>query len=105
MAQSPTDPDATLPPADSTKTAAWGGSGSMEAGANPSIPGYTFGRVLGRGGMGVVYQARQVLADRDVAIKMILGDNHAGSIETVRFRAEVVAVSRLQHPNIVAIYD
>jgi hypothetical protein len=105
MAQFPDDPDATLPPADSTKTAAWGGSGSTEAGASPLLPGYTIGRVLGRGGMGIVYQARQVLADRDVAIKMILGDNHAGSIETARFHAEVVAVSRLQHPNIVAIYD
>ena len=55
--------------------------------------------------MGVVYQARQVRANRDVALKMILNGNQAGAVEVIRFKIEAEAVARLQHPNIVAVYD
>ena len=55
--------------------------------------------------MGVVFQARQVRAEREVAIKMILGSNAVGSPEASRFRAETLAASRLQHPSIVAIFE
>jgi hypothetical protein len=60
---------------------------------------------LGRGGMGVVYEARQRALDRIVAVKMILAGAHAGAEELARFRSEATALARLQHPNIVQIHE
>jgi serine/threonine-protein kinase len=54
---------------------------------------------IGRGGMGVVYKARQVALDRIVAVKMVLAGQHAGEKERARFDREATIVARLRHPN------
>lgn len=71
----------------------------------PSIPGYEVTRLLGRGGMGVVYEARHLALGRTVAIKMILPHGPAEADELKRFRQEAEAVAQLQHPNIVQIFE
>jgi WD40 repeat protein len=74
-------------------------------GALPSIPGYEIVGELGRGGMGVVYEARHLALDRPVALKMIRSGADAGEEELARFRTEAEAAARLQHPNIVQIHE
>ncbi|HEY7155656.1 MAG TPA: serine/threonine-protein kinase, partial [Gemmataceae bacterium] len=70
----------------------------------PCVPGYEVLGVLGRGGMGVVYKARQIKLDRLVALKMMA----AGAVRAAdrqRFHTEAEVIAHLRHPNIVQIYD
>jgi tRNA A-37 threonylcarbamoyl transferase component Bud32 len=78
---------------------------ATSAGRPPDVPGYEVLEKLGQGGMGVVYKARQLKADRLVALKMVLAGGHAGEQELARFRTEAEAIARLAHPNIVQVYE
>ena len=69
------------------------------------MPGYEVLGILGQGGMGIVYKARQLKANRIVALKMIRAVEHASMQDRLRFQIETEAVARLQHPNIVQLYE
>src|SRR5262245_44862717 len=70
----------------------------------PRVPGYEVEAVLGRGGMGVVYKARDLRLGRVVALKMLLAGAYAGSEERERFLREAEAVAGLRHANIVQVH-
>ncbi|AMV20263.1 Serine/threonine-protein kinase PrkC [Planctomyces sp. SH-PL14] len=72
----------------------------------PGILGdYELQREIGRGGMGIVFQARQRSLNRPVALKMVLNPEFAGGEATARLRAEAASVAQLDHPNIVSVYE
>jgi WD40 repeat protein len=103
------------PPAD-TATA---GTGTSNSSPDPAIPppvgmpplpppqidGYELLEVLGNGGMGVVWKARQIGAERVVALKMIRDSALAGPDDLARFRVEARASAGLQHPNVAQVYE
>ncbi len=68
-------------------------------------PEYELLKVLGEGGMGVVYDARQTSIDRNVAVKMLKAKSADNQKQRAKFLAEAVVTGELDHPNIVPIYD
>src|SRR5581483_3201246 len=68
-----------------------------------AIPGYEILRELGRGGMGIVYKARDTKLNRTVALKMVL-EAGADAKELIRFLAEAEAVAAVEHPHVVRVF-
>lgn len=71
----------------------------------PNLPGYELLEQIGRGGMGVVYKARQLALNRLVAIKLLPNAEKAGQTTIARFFAEAQSVADVRHPNVVEVYD
>jgi WD40 repeat protein len=99
-----TPPAAPTPPVGSAQSTHVMGKGPDDP-EWPQMAGYEILGELGRGGMGIVYKARQRGLNRVVALKMILAGGQAAPHERERFHVEAQAIARLRHPNIVQIHD
>jgi serine/threonine-protein kinase len=101
------DGPATFAPSDRTQTPAVSElrEPSQEPLSLPAVAGYEVLGELGRGGMGIVYLARQPGLGRLVALKMLLSGAYTTEAQRRRFRAEAEAAARLQHPNVVQVFE
>ncbi len=104
------------PPADETSQGGWSDPGTPIGGTTLITPGgaqpadasparYAVGALLGRGGMGVVYAARDNALGRDVAFKELRPDLVDNALAAARLAREAAITSRLDHPGIVAVHD
>ncbi|MBI2520341.1 MAG: serine/threonine protein kinase [Bdellovibrio sp.] len=66
---------------------------------------YQIEKLIGEGGMGKVYLAKQISVGRDVAVKILLSDRPQAENDLIRFQREAMTVGQLQHPNTVKLYD
>ena len=71
----------------------------------PHIQRYRILQEVGRGGMGVVYQCMDTQLQRVVAVKLLLAGEHSNQEDIDRFMREAKATAKLDHPNIVKVYD
>jgi serine/threonine protein kinase len=98
-------------PVDLSVVAPWPADDAAAAGphaddlAGTVIGAYTVVREIGRGGMGVVYEAEQNRPRRRVALKVILGGRHVDATTVRRFEREAESLARLKHPGIAAIHE
>ncbi|MBX9625590.1 MAG: serine/threonine protein kinase [Gemmataceae bacterium] len=104
------------PPPDPARTYTFGGgnapppdkrtaAGMADDDRPPAPPGFEIVRELGRGGMGVVYLARDVATGREVALKVMLTGGHASAADRARFVAEATTMAKLQHPGVTPVYQ
>lgn len=80
-------------------------NGSADDDVCPEVPGFDVQKELGRGGMGVVYLARQINLNRSVALKLLPADKQLGTVARQRFQAEAESAAKVAHPGIVAVYE
>lgn len=73
--------------------------------AGATVPGYEVLESIGSGGMGRVFRARQLAANRVVAVKLILAGEFASQSARDRFKAEIETTAKLSHPHIVQLYE
>ena len=93
-------------PQDLAHTAGPGETAAPEPSASPaSPPGYELIEEIGQGGMGVVYRARDVALDRDVAVKLLSERYPSDSLPAQRFLSEARITGQLQHPGIPAVHQ
>lgn len=78
---------------------------SSSAPPTPELSGYEILNVLGRGGMGVVYRARHLRLDREIALKVVVAGAHASPEYRERLNREGQLLAKLNHPGIVRIFD
>ena len=81
------------------------GEGGFQSWVGKKLGKYEIAGVLGQGAMGVVLKAHDPLIDRDVAIKILHGDMAGDPLALDRFLAEARAAGKLNHPNVIAIYE